>query len=83
MLEIVDEIFAEVIIAIVLGTGGILINYFRKTSKTQKDLCLKLQELQKALIILATAVDRQSNRLHEEANSDLEDLMSKVLNTDK
>ena len=42
-----------------------------------------MQELQKALIILATAVDRQSNRLHEEADSDLEDLMSKVLNTDK
>ena len=83
MLEIIDEIFSEIIIAIVLGTGGILINYFRKTSKTQKDLSIKMQELQKARIILATAIDRKSNRHHEEADSDLEDLMTKVLDKDK
>ena len=47
--------------------------------ETQKDLCNRVTQLQKALIILATALDRQSNRLHEEADSDLEDLVGKVL----
>ena len=79
MLEVLDSLFEEIVIAIALGSGGVLINYFRRISKTQKDLCLKIQELQKTLIILATALDRQSNRLHEGADSDLEDLVSKVL----
>ena len=40
-----------------------------------------LQNLvQKTLIILAKAVDRQSNRLHpEEANSELDDLVKELL----
>jgi hypothetical protein len=79
MLEILDTLFTEIVIAIALGSGGTLIAYFRKISSTQKDLCLRVTQLQKALIILATALDRQSNRLHEEANSDLEDLVGKVL----
>ena len=79
MLEIIDSLFSEIVIAIALGSGGTLIAYFRKISLTQKDLCLRVTQLQKALIILATALDRQSNRLHEEANSNLEDLVGKVL----
>tara|TARA_R110002012_G_scaffold281975_1_gene471588 strand:+ start:3439 stop:3687 length:249 start_codon:yes stop_codon:yes gene_type:complete len=79
MLEILDTLFTEIVIGIALGSGGTLIAYFRKISATQKDLCLRVTHLQKALIILATALDRQSNRLHEEADSDLEDLVGKVL----
>jgi len=79
MFEILDALFTEIVIGIALGSGGTLIAYFRKISSTQKDLCLRVEQLQKALIILATALDRQSNRLHEEANSDLEDLVGKVL----
>ena len=79
MLEIIDSLFSEIVIAIALGSGGTLNAYFRKISLRQKDLCLRVTQLQKALIILATALDRQSNRLHEEANSDLEDLVGKVL----
>jgi len=79
MLEILDTLFTEIVIGIALGSGGTLIAYFRKISSTQKDLCLRVTQLQKALIILATALDRQSNRLHEEADSDLEDLVGKVL----
>ena len=79
MLEIIDSLFSEIVIAIALGSGGTLIAYFRKISLTHKDLCFRVTQLQKALIILATALDRQSNRLHEEANSDLEDLVGKVL----
>lgn len=79
MIEIIDSLFSEIVIAIALGSGGTLIAYFRKISLTQKDLCLRVTQLQKALIILSSALDRQSNRLHEEADSDLEDLVSKVL----
>ena len=79
MLEIIDSLFPEIVIAIALGSGGTLIAYFRKISNTQKDLCLRVTQLQKALIILSTALDRQSNRLHEAADSDFEDLVGKVL----
>ena len=79
MFEIIDSLFSEIVIAIALGSGGTLIAYFRKISLTQKDLCNRVTQLQKALIILATALDRQSNRLHEEADSDLEGSVGKVL----
>ena len=79
MFEVLDSVFTEIVIAIALGAGGILVGYFRKISNTQKDLCLKVSELQKALIILSSALDRQSNRLHDDADSDLEDLDSKVI----
>ena len=79
MFEVLDSVFTEIVIAIALGAGGILGGYFRKISNTQKDLCLKVSELQKALIILSSALDRQSNRLHDDADSDLEDLVSKVI----
>ena len=79
MFEVLDTVFTEIVIAIALGAGGILVGYFRKISNTQKDLCLKVSELQKALIILSSALDRQSNRLHKDADSDLEDLVSKVI----
>ena len=41
----------------------------------------ELEEIQKALIILASALDRQTNMLHPEKNpnSDLDDLVSKIL----
>ena len=79
MFEVLDSVFTEIVIAIALGAGGILVGYFRKISNTQKVLCLKVAELQKALIILSSALDRQSNRLHKDADSDLEDLVSKVI----
>ena len=79
MFEMIDDLFSEIVIAIALGSGGTLIAYFRKISLTQKDLCNRVTQLQKALIILATAIDRQSNRLHDDADSELEDLIDKVL----
>ncbi len=79
MLEIIDELFSEIVIGLVMGSGGALLSYFKKLSNTQKNLCTEIQQLRKALIILATALDRQSNRLHQEADSDLEDLVNKVL----
>ena len=49
-------------------------------SSTQADLCETVSRLQKTLIILAKAVDRQSNRLHPDtANSDLDDLVKELL----
>ena len=76
----IESIFEEIIVAIALAFGGTLFAFFRKMSNTQKDLCNKVTALQKALLILATALDRQTNRLHDdEADSDLEDLVRKVL----
>ncbi len=59
--------------------GGALFGFFRKMSSTQKDLCETVQRLQKTLIILAKAVDRQTNRSHPDSNSDLDDLVKELL----
>lgn len=75
----IESIFEEIIVAISLGVGGVLFAFFRKMASTQKDLCNKVIDLQKALIILATALDRQTNRFHEGHDSDLEDLVNKVI----
>jgi hypothetical protein len=79
------DIFAEIILAVILGVGGLIIGYFRKISKTQTDLCNKVANLEKALIILCTALDRQTNRLHneEDVNSDLQDLVRKIIKDNK
>lgn len=77
------ELFEPLLIASLLGIGGALFGFFRKMSSTQKDLCETVARLQKTLIILAKAVDRQSNRLHpEEANSELDDLVKELLRDD-
>ena len=83
MFEIIDSLFSEIVIGIVMGSGGALLAYFKKLSSTQKSLCTEIQQLRKALIIKETEIDRQSNRLHEEANSDLEDLVEKILDKEQ
>jgi hypothetical protein len=81
MLEdvIFGDVAAGVLIALVLGIGGIIMGFFRKISKTQADLCTKVTNLEKALVILCTALDRQTNRLHTGLDSDLQDLVRKIL----
>jgi len=75
-----SAIIETLLIAALLGMGGALFGFFRKMSSTQKDLCETVARLQKTLIILAKAVDRQSNRLHpDEANSELDDLVKELL----
>jgi len=74
------EIFEPLLIASILGLGSGIFAFFRKISSTQKDLCETVARLQKTLIILAKAVDRQSNRLHPKtANSELDDLVKELL----
>ena len=81
MLEdvIFGDVAAGILIALVLGVGGVIMGFFRKISKTQADLCTKVTNLEKALVILCTALDRQTNRLHTGLDSDLQDLVRKIL----
>jgi hypothetical protein len=80
MLEIMDAIYEEVVMLVALGAGSAIFAYFKKLHSTQKSLCEQVAKLQKTIIILAKAVDRQSNRLHpEEANSDFDDLVKELL----
>ena len=62
---------------------GFFIQSERPTFSTllyKQALCETVSRLQKTLIILAKAVDRQSNRLHpEDANSELDDLVKELL----
>ena len=78
-----SAIIEALLIATILGMGCALYGFFRKMSSTQSDLCETVSRLQKTLIILAKAVDRQSNRLHpEEADSELDDLVKELLKDD-
>ena len=81
MLEdvIFGDVAAGVLIALALGIGGVIMGFFRKISRTQADLCTKVTNLEKALVILCTALDRQTNRLHTGLDSDLQDLVRKIL----
>ena len=76
-----ENMFEAIILASILGSGGVLFGFFRKLQRTSNDLCRKVENLQKALIILSSALDRQTNMLHPEKNpnSDLDDLVSKIL----
>jgi|TARA_R100001530_G_C4288305_1_gene147342 hypothetical protein len=75
------DVLTGVLIAVAIGIGGVIAGYFRKISKTQTDLCIKVSNLEKALVILCTALDRQTNRLHadKDVDSDLQDLVRKIL----
>jgi hypothetical protein len=75
------DVLTGVLIAVAIGIGGVIAGYFRKISKTQTDLCTKVSNLEKALVILCTALDRQTNRLHadKDVDSDLQDLVRKIL----
>ena len=75
------DVLTGVLIAVAIGIGGVIAGYFRKISKTQTDLCIKVSNLEKALVILCTALDRQTNRLHADTDvdSDLQDLVRKIL----
>ena len=80
MLEIMDAIYEEAVMAIALGTGAAVVAYFKKVQRTQKNLCETVEKLQKTIIILAKALDRQTNRMHpDEAESDLDDLVKELL----
>ena len=68
-----------VLIALALGIGGVIVGFFRKISRVQADLCTKVTNLEKALVILCTALDRQTNRLHTGLDSDLQDLVRKII----
>tara|TARA_R110002020_G_scaffold16421_11_gene58005 strand:+ start:782 stop:1027 length:246 start_codon:yes stop_codon:yes gene_type:complete len=75
-----SSIIETLLIACVLGMGGALFGFFKKMSSTQKDLCQTVAKLQKTIIILAKALDRQTNRMHpDEAESDLDDLVKELL----
>lgn len=75
-----SAIIETLLIACVLGMGGALFGFFKKMSSTQKDLCETVSKLQKTIIILAKALDRQTNRMHpDEAESDLDDLVKELL----
>ena len=53
MLEMMDAIYEEAVMAIALGTGAAVVAYFKKVQRTQKNLCETVEKLQKTIIILA------------------------------
>jgi len=81
MVEIVKTLFEEIVICMALGGGGILFGFFRKLYKTQSDLCSKVTTLQQALLLLSTALDNQTKRIHGEqvGEVDLSELVRSLI----
>lgn len=81
MVEIIKVLFEEIVICMVLGGGGLLIGFFRKLYKTQSDLCSKVTTLQQALLLLSTALDNQTKRIHGEqvGEVDLSELVRSLI----
>jgi|TARA_B110000240_G_C13157731_1_gene308053 hypothetical protein len=80
MSEFMISMAHEVAMIVSIAIGTSVVAYFRKVQKTQKSLCETVERLQKTIIILSKAIDRQSNRLHpKEAKSDLDDLVKELL----
>ena len=79
MENIFNSLVEPLLLVITISTGTGVITFFKKMNKTQKDLCERVAMLQKTLIILAKAVDRQTNRAHPDSDSDLDDLVKDML----
>ena len=79
MEQLFNSFVEPLLLTMMIATGGGVVAFFKKMSKTQKDLCETVSRLEKTLIILAKSVDRQTNRAHPDSDSDLDDLVKELL----
>ena len=78
-MEILSGLFEPILLTVLIATGGGIFGFFRRISSTQKKLCNDITKLQKTIVILAKAVDRQTKKSHPDSNSDLDDLVKELL----
>lgn len=79
MEDMMFGMFEPILITVLIATGGGIFGFFKRINSTQKKLCQDITRLQKTIIILAKALDRQTNRSHPDSNSDLDDLVKELL----
>jgi len=77
--ELLLTLIPEIVLIIVVGVGTGIVGYFRKISQNQDDICDTMNRLQRTVVILAKAIDKQTNRAHPEADSELDDLVKTLL----
>ncbi len=89
MLEILDKIYEEVVVAISIGVGAYIVHYFRKRGDAIAKLNAEIEKLHrtqwrtaKTLLILAKLIDDQTKKEHPDITTELEDIARELL-TDK
>ncbi len=90
MLEILDTLVEEFIIAAIMGVALVVINHFRNKSKDHDIWKTKYEKEQaehrraiwrinKTLIIFAKIIDAQTEKVHPEITTQLEDITEELL----
>lgn len=81
-----EQIIGGIILMVVSGVGGYIINEFRIRTKQIKinkgriiDLQNEVEQLKRILISVAKKIDRQTKRAHPEADVDIEDIVRDFL----
>jgi hypothetical protein len=80
--EYILDILAQLIPPIILGIGTGLFTYVRKIHNINKDLCKKVEMLQKTIVILAKTIDSQVKHDHPDSTTELDELVRELLGKD-
>ena len=93
MLEFIELLWKEIIIAIILGLGSLVVHYVKKRADTMKKVQEEIINLRKfkwritkAIIIFAKLLDAKTEELHSDVSSELEEIVKELLdveNTEK
>jgi len=93
MLEFIETLWKEIIIAIILGLGSLVVHYLKKRVDTIKEVQKEIINLRKfkwritkAIIIFAKLIDDQTEKSHDDVTSELEEIVKELLdieNTEK
>lgn len=93
MFEFIETLWKEIIIAVILGLGSLVVHYFKKRSDAMKEIKKEIINLRKfkwritkAIIIFAKLLDAKTEELHSDVSSELEEIVKELLdveNTEK
>jgi len=90
MFEWLESVISPIILAVVIGVGGYVINYHRKKSRAEETLRDEVNEIRKAqwriaktLIIITKLIDEQVQSSHPEITIELEDIAKELLSNGK
>ena len=88
MLELLDELYQEIVVAIALGTGAGVLSYFRGINNKQKEnkkaieeLCKRTWRLERAFVLslkLNAKLTKQAHAQEQDIIDDVEEIENMV-----
>ena len=83
MHELFHAAYEEIAILIAVATIGGLFGFFANLRKCLDRQSARTLRLMKAMLLLSSEIDKQTNRNHKDANSTLEKEVDKILRDEK